>query len=293
MQFIISKINNESFLPLLAFKKMKKAASFIISYGKRRPYYESELQLEEFFIKNGLLEKKLFNKKQSYMININNNGFLPKSGLLICDVLSRNMIKNKEIIDVGTGAGAILAMHSAALGAKRVYAIDIDANVINQAKINVLSNRFEKVISVMKDSISYYRPPSSVDIILSNPPQMPCFINKSFHDDGGFDGRYWINEIFKFSEQYLKKEGFLLFNAFDFLGVDKCYGSEASLFELLENMGFTSIVLKRTRKVINKKSYTYRQRHCIRAVYPSFEFRKNSNDEYECDILTILSRKEH
>lgn len=75
-------------------------------------------------------------------------------------------LKDKKIVDIGTGSG-ILALASAACGAKDIEAYDIDDTAINAAKENVKINGFSKYITVdnsnILDSVT-----GKFDIVLAN-----------------------------------------------------------------------------------------------------------------------------
>ncbi|MEM6998424.1 MAG: 50S ribosomal protein L11 methyltransferase [Pseudomonadota bacterium] len=61
--------------------------------------------------------------------------------------LAENDIKDKTVIDYGCGSG-ILAMAAAKLGARHVYAVDIDPQAVNAASENVSTNKLENTIRV-------------------------------------------------------------------------------------------------------------------------------------------------
>ena len=65
-------------------------------------------------------------------------GTHPTTSLCI-EWLCQNDLNDKIIIDYGCGSG-ILAMVAAKLGAKQVFAIDIDEQALNTAKDNIVNN---------------------------------------------------------------------------------------------------------------------------------------------------------
>ena len=71
----------------------------------------------------------------------------------------------KKVLDVGTGSG-ILAMASAALGAKQVLANDIDNTACQVAKENAATNRLEEIISVTDAPLEEID--GSYDLVLAN-----------------------------------------------------------------------------------------------------------------------------
>jgi len=77
-------------------------------------------------------------------------------------------IKNKEILDMGTGSG-VISIYCALKGARKVTAVDIDETAIENAKYNLKINKVEKRVNVLKsdlfDNIS-----GSFDYIFGNLP---------------------------------------------------------------------------------------------------------------------------
>ncbi len=68
-----------------------------------------------------------------------------------CIKLLENIFKERrveKILDIGCGSG-ILGICSVALGANMILAIDIDAGVVDEAKINVEKNGFSTRIQVL------------------------------------------------------------------------------------------------------------------------------------------------
>jgi len=76
--------------------------------------------------------------------------------------LATHEIKNKTILDYGTGSG-ILAIAAMKLGAKKVYAIDIDTQALQAVEENAQHNHVE-IIACTPDKL----PDIQADIILAN-----------------------------------------------------------------------------------------------------------------------------
>ncbi len=73
-------------------------------------------------------------------------GAHPTTSLCI-EWFSENDISNKVVIDYGCGSG-ILAMVAALLGARKVYAVDIDKEALQTARDNIDRNRLTEIIVV-------------------------------------------------------------------------------------------------------------------------------------------------
>lgn len=68
------------------------------------------------------------------------------------ELLSKQNLKGKVILDVGTGSG-ILAIVAAKLGAKKVLGLDIDTDAVNSALSNVVLNGLEDKITIKKNNL--------------------------------------------------------------------------------------------------------------------------------------------
>ncbi|MBS4169847.1 50S ribosomal protein L11 methyltransferase [Neochlamydia sp. AcF95] len=80
---------------------------------------------------------------------------------LIVDMLNDN-VGGKEVVDIGCGSG-VLALCSVALGAKHVYALDIDPEALKHCQENALLNK-------MQDKVTISLPQDFILSSLSAPP---------------------------------------------------------------------------------------------------------------------------
>ncbi len=95
-------------------------------------------------------------------------GSHPTTSLCI-EWLAENELADKIVIDYGCGSG-ILAMVAALLGAKQVYAVDIDEQALQAARENISRNKLsEKIIVDHVDNISLPVADILVANILMNP----------------------------------------------------------------------------------------------------------------------------
>ena len=95
-------------------------------------------------------------------------GTHPTTSLCI-EWLAENEIADKVVIDYGCGSG-ILAMIAALLGAKHVYAVDIDEQAIQAANENIIRNKLSEKISInLVDNVSLPVADILVANILMNP----------------------------------------------------------------------------------------------------------------------------
>jgi ribosomal protein L11 methyltransferase len=95
-------------------------------------------------------------------------GFHPTTSLCI-EWLCKNDISDKIVIDYGCGSG-ILAMVALKLGAKKVYAIDIDEQALKTARENIEQNKLqEKILVSHPENIVI----PTADILVANILQNP------------------------------------------------------------------------------------------------------------------------
>lgn len=95
-------------------------------------------------------------------MKINTDGVL-LGGLTCCQEATR-------VLDVGTGTGVIALMLAQSHADAYIDAVDIDEEAYQQAKINFQQSNFSSRLQAFWGSFEDMRPPSSYDLIVSNPP---------------------------------------------------------------------------------------------------------------------------
>lgn len=152
----------------------------------------------------------------TYSIHIENDAYIPKSGLALCSWLAE-ICCGKSVLDVGTGQSCILARHAFYKGANTVDAVDCDKAVIAPHKIGDIPDLIKVFFSNCYSGVANKR----YDVIVSNPPQLPfCEMASTVHDAAGFTGREVIEELIVLANQHLVVNGKLLLLVFGFLGVE-------------------------------------------------------------------------
>jgi predicted RNA methylase len=69
------------------------------------------------------------------------------------------------VLDAGAGSG-ILSFFAAQAGARKVYAVEIDANLASCLKRSVVANRVDQVVTVIEGDIHSVALPDSVDVFI-------------------------------------------------------------------------------------------------------------------------------
>lgn len=219
----------------------------------------------------------------SFKLAIKTNGYIPKSGVFVCKNISK-LVKDKSVLDIGTGETAIISIFSSRHGAKNITAVDIDKDAVSWAKHNVSLNKIENIEIFQSDA--YSKVNGKFDLIISNPPQLPM-PNGSYHDAGGKDGRLTINKIILGAKEHLNPNGTLILLIFDFLGVNSKYGQEKTIFETLKQQGFIPTIIAEVDKVVRHGGKTEESLMEIKKLYPEYKFRINSdgNKLYKMQIV--------
>lgn len=152
--------------------------------------------------------------------------------------------KNSVVADIGTGCG-ILAILASKLGAKRVYAIDIDQSCRKPIEINSKANNVGNIEFLHGDMLKPLK--EKVDVIIASLPQMPSHRKIDIHRYGSIDGTKYNLKLVKEASKYLKKNGILFFSLMSISNPMKILG------ELRKKYYATIVVAK--EKVFDKKRF--------------------------------------
>ena len=177
--------------------------------------------------------------------NINKKVLAPRmeTEILVDEVIKDSKsIKKCEILDLGTGSGAI-AVSLAKNTKAKIYAVDISKSALDVAKENAKNNDV-KVEFIYSDLFNNLKKTKKFDIIVSNPPYIRSLDIAGLDEevknydpklalDGGQDGLDFYRRIALESKGYFKKKGILL------LEIGK--GQFSQVKKILEKNGFREI----------------------------------------------------
>ena len=147
----------------------------------------------------------------------------PDTEILVeqCIQLMRE-IEEPNILDIGSGSGAISIAIANELKSSSVTGVDINEDAIRLANENKVLNKVENVNFIKSDLFEKLDEDFKYDLIVSNPPyitkdeyetlmpEVKNFEPKNALTDLG-DGLYFYREISKKAEAYLKDTGYLAF----------------------------------------------------------------------------------
>ena len=170
----------------------------------------------------------------------------PDTEVLVEEVIELAKKKGaKNILDIGTGSGAITVSLAKYLENVKVTSVDISDIALEIGKRNAISNEVDDRINFVKsDLFTNIDKETKFDIIVSNPPyikrEVIDTLDKQVKDyepynalEGGVDGLDFYRAITKQAKEYLKKGGILAYE----VGHDQ----SEDVSKLMEMDGYTNI----------------------------------------------------
>ena len=216
------------------FYETRELLSFVLNKSKEwimMNLYE-ELSFEDKIKFDELVNLRLIGTPLQYILGyqyflgnkfiVNPNVLIPRADteILVYETLKRvGNIKNVKILDMCTGSGCIAISLAKAITNSNVCAIDIDENALAVAKKNNELN--ETNVTFYKSNLFKELSLNKFDIIVSNPPyigseEMMILAKDVLNEPrlalfGGDDGLYFYREISKSAIEYLKENGYIIF----------------------------------------------------------------------------------
>ena len=219
---------------------------------------ERVLSEDEEQLFNKFINERLNNRPIAYIVGnreFMGLDFFVKEGVLIprpdTEVLVEEVIElakkkdAKNILDIGTGSGAITVSLAKYLENVKVTSVDISDIALEIGKRNAISNEVDDRITFVKsDLFTNIDKETKFDIIVSNPPYIKREVietlDKQVKDyepynalEGGVDGLDFYRAITKRAKEYLKKDGILAYE----VGHDQ----SEDVSKLMEMDGYTNI----------------------------------------------------
>ena len=162
----------------------------------------------DFFVKEGVLIPR------------------PDTETLVEEIIQLCKNKNEEIniVDIGTGSGAITVSLAKYIKNSKITSLDISDIPLEVGKINAVNNGVDNRIEFLKSDVftAINNTEKKFDIIVSNPPNIPKKDIETLHTqvkdyepynalEGGEDGLDFYRQITEESIKYLKQGGILAY----------------------------------------------------------------------------------
>lgn len=230
---------------------------------------EKSLSEDEQKLFNELIEQRLNNRPIAYIVGnreFMGLDFYVQEGVLIprpdTEILVEEVIeiaKNKgsiNILDIGTGSGAITVSLAKYLENAQVTSVDISEVALEIGERNAINNDVKNRVQFIKsDLFSSLDKNMQFDIIVSNPPyikrEVIDTLDKQVKDfepynalEGGIDGLDFYRAITKQAKDFLKEGGVLAYE----VGHDQ----SEDVSKLMEIDGYTNIYTKKDLQGIDR-----------------------------------------
>lgn len=151
---------------------------------------------------------QVLNRKFKCSSNVFNPKFFYTSRFF-AEILNSQLKESDEVLDVGTGSGILAIV--AADKARKVVALDINAEAVACARVNAQLNKVDaKVEACQSDLFSALKNDERFNVILFNPPYFKGQI-KSVFDRALYDpGKKMIARFFSEAKKHLVDSGYIL-----------------------------------------------------------------------------------
>ena len=195
----------------------------------------------DFFVKEGVLIPR------------------PDTETLVEEIIELCKNKNEEIniVDIGTGSGAITVSLAKYIENSKITSLDISDIPLEVGKINAVNNGVDNRIEFLKSDVftAIKNTEKKFDIIVSNPPYIPKKDIETLHTqvkdyepynalEGGEDGLDFYRQITEESVQYLKQGGILAYE----VGHDQA----EDVSKIMKHHGYDKIYTKKDIQGIDR-----------------------------------------
>ena len=237
---------------------------------------DKELTKEQEDLFNLFIQDRLKGRPIAYIVGnreFMGLDFYVQEGVLIprpdTEILVEELIeicKDKEnlnILDIGTGSGAITISLAKYLNTSNVKSFDISDIALEVGKKNAISNEVDNRVEFIKSDLFSAIKDNDIkfDVIVSNPPYIPKKDIKTLHTqvkdyepyialEGGDDGLDFYRSITEQSKLYLKENGILAYE----VGHDQAQ----DVAKIMETNGYTKIYTKKDLQGIDRVVIGYK-----------------------------------
>ena len=230
----------------------------VTGFSKTELYLNTEYTLKEEELEKfeNFFNRRLKNEPIAYIIGkcefmgmeflLNSHTLIPRPDTEILvekaiEIINKNKFKN--VVDIGTGSGAI-AISLVKYCGINIDAVDINEKALEMCEKNADLNNIKNIKFIQSDIFSNIN--NKYDVIVSNPPYIKTkeidTLGKNVKDyepllalDGGEDGLMFYEKIIKQADKYLNKGGYLMFE----IGHDQA----KDIKQLMENNNFYNITI--------------------------------------------------
>lgn len=229
-----------------------------------------ELSNDEYNLFLSMIKDRINGRPVAYIVGnreFMGLDFFVKEGVLIprpdTEVLVEEIIelcKNKdkvEILDIGTGSGAITVSLAKYIEKSTIKSLDISDIPLEVGKKNAINNGVDNKIEFIKSDLFSSIEDKNIkfDVIVSNPPYIPKKDMETLHTqvkdyepynalEGGIDGLDFYRDITEQSKCYLKEDGILAYE----VGHDQA----KDVSEIMKDNGYTKIYTKKDIQGIDR-----------------------------------------
>ncbi|NJR75448.1 MAG: amino acid adenylation domain-containing protein [Scytonema sp. CRU_2_7] len=181
------------------------------------------------------------------------------------------LVKDKVVVEIGTGKDAILSRFCVEAGAKKVYAIEIGEEAYRQAEANINNLGLSGTITLIHGDATQVNLPEFADVCVSEIM-------------GTIAGSEGVTVILNDARRFLKQDSVMI----PFKGVTKI--APACLpDELLDNPRFTELTAYYTEQVFEEVGYPFDLRLCIKK-FPQSNIISNNVENFEnLDFTKIVA----
>lgn len=233
----LNKEQYEMFLNLISERINGRPIAYIV--GNR------EFMGLDFFVKEGVLIPR------------------PDTEPLVEEIIELCKDKEVNIVDIGTGSGAITVSLAKYIEKSKVISLDISDIPLEVGKINAINNGVDDKIVFKKSDLfsAIENTETKFDVIVSNPPYIPKRDIETLHTqvkdyepynalEGGEDGLDFYRNITKQSVRYIKENGILAYE----VGHDQA----EDVKQIMEANGYTNIYTKKDIQGIDRVVIGYK-----------------------------------